>query len=59
VVIDSDVAGAAVWMNLGKTPVDSLPLSSAGIYELRVQQDGCKASDVVVTPAAGAARARP
>jgi serine/threonine protein kinase len=51
VVIDSDVAGAAVWMNLGKTPVDSLPLSSAGIYELRVQQDGMKASDVVVTPA--------
>jgi serine/threonine protein kinase len=51
VVIDSDVPGAAVWMNLGKTPVDSLPLSSAGIYELRVQQDGWKASDVVVTPA--------
>jgi hypothetical protein len=39
-----------VWMNLGKTPVDSLALSSAGIYELRVQQDGMKASDIVVTP---------
>src|SRR5258706_13550490 len=38
-------------MNLGKTPLGSLPLASAGIYELRVQQDGMKASDVVVTPA--------
>ncbi len=51
VVIDSDVPDAAVWMNLGKTPVDSLPLSTAGIYELRIQQDGFKVGDVVVTPA--------
>jgi serine/threonine protein kinase len=50
VVIESDLANAAVWMNLGKTPVDSLPLSSAGVYELRLQQDGFKVADVVVTP---------
>jgi serine/threonine-protein kinase len=50
VVVDSDPPQAAVWMLLGSTPMDSLPLSSASIYELRVEQQGFKSADVVVTP---------
>ena len=40
---------AAVWLLLGRTPVDSMPLSAAMVHELRLEQDGHRPHDVRVT----------
>jgi serine/threonine-protein kinase len=50
VIVDSEPAEAAVWMLLGTTPVDSLPLPTTTIYELRIEQQGFRSADVAVTP---------
>ena len=40
---------AAVWLLLGRTPLDSLPLSSAMVHELRVEHEGYQSIDLRVT----------
>jgi len=40
---------AAVWLLLGSTPVDSLPLSAAMVHELRLEHDGYRPHDLRVT----------
>jgi hypothetical protein len=40
---------AAVWLLLGRTPVDSMPLSSAMVHELRVEHEGYQPHDLRVT----------
>jgi serine/threonine protein kinase len=47
--IASDEADAAVWLLLGRTPVESLPLSAAMVHELRVEHEGYQALDLRVT----------
>src|SRR5207247_2199955 len=44
VTLDSDPSEAAVWLLLGKTPLDTMPLdTSKPYYELRVELEGYKA----------------
>jgi hypothetical protein len=40
---------AAVWLLLGRTPVDSMPLSAAMVHELRVEHEGYQPLDLRVT----------
>ena len=40
---------AAVWLLLGSTPVDSLPLSAAMVHELRLEHEGYQPHDLRVT----------
>ena len=40
---------AAVWLLLGSTPLDSLPMSAAMVHELRLEADGYRPADVRVT----------
>jgi hypothetical protein len=40
---------AAVWLLLGSTPLDSLPMSAAMVHELRLERDGHRPADVRVT----------
>ncbi|HWM86575.1 MAG TPA: protein kinase, partial [Kofleriaceae bacterium] len=40
---------AAVWLLLGRTPIDSLPLSAAMVHELRLEHEGYRPRDVRVT----------
>ncbi|MBE7448891.1 MAG: protein kinase [Kofleriaceae bacterium] len=39
---------AAVWLLLGRTPFDSIPLKTGGVWELRVELDGHQTQDVRV-----------
>lgn len=48
VVIDSEPDGAAVWMLLGRTPVDSQELPTEMVHQIRVEQDGFVSADVDV-----------
>jgi Protein kinase domain len=48
-VISAAEADAAVWLLLGRTPVDSLPLSAAMVHELRLEHEGYRPLDVRVT----------
>ncbi len=47
--IISSEPDAAVWLLLGRTPLDSMPLSAAMVHELRLEQDGHRPHDVRVT----------
>jgi serine/threonine-protein kinase len=49
-VVDSDPHEAAVWMRLGRTPLDSVPLDTAALHELRVEHEGYQTADIVVGP---------
>ncbi|HET9623184.1 MAG TPA: protein kinase [Kofleriaceae bacterium] len=42
---------ASVWVKLGRTPVDSFPLSSAQLHRLRVELDGYQPIDTEVVAA--------
>jgi serine/threonine protein kinase len=48
VVIDSSPDQAAVWMLLGRTPLESNPLSTAMLHELRLELEGHEPKDVRV-----------
>lgn len=48
IVIDSEPAEAAVWMLLGRTPLQSDKLSAAMVHELRLELDGYKPQDLRV-----------
>jgi hypothetical protein len=48
VIIDSTPDKAAVWMLLGRTPLESNPVSTAMLHELRVEFDGYTPQDVRV-----------
>ena len=45
IAIDSEPAEAAVWMLLGRTPLDTDKLSSAMVHELRLELDGYQPQD--------------
>jgi hypothetical protein len=47
--VTSDEADAAVWLLLGRTPLESLPLSSGMVHELRLEHEGYLPLDVRVT----------
>ena len=47
--ITSGEPDAAVWLSLGRTPVDSFPLSSAMVHELRLEHEGYRPLDLRVT----------
>ncbi len=46
--IAANVDGAAVWMLLGRTPLDSMPLPVAIVHQLRFERDGYEPRDVMV-----------
>jgi hypothetical protein len=48
VAIESTPDGAAVWMLLGRTPVDSFALSVAAVHQVRVDHDGFRSVDIDV-----------
>jgi len=48
VIVDSSVPEAAVWLLLGRTPVDSLPLSAGAVHQVRVEHEGYAPADFSV-----------
>lgn len=48
IVVDSEPAEAAVWMLLGRTPLESDKLSAAMVHELRLELDGYQPQDLRV-----------
>jgi serine/threonine protein kinase len=46
--VSSTPDGAAVWLLLGRTPFDSIPLKTQAVWEMRVELDGHKTQDVRV-----------
>ena len=48
--IRSKPGSAGVWLSLGRTPLDSFPLSSSTLHELRIELDGFEAADTQVLP---------
>jgi serine/threonine protein kinase len=48
IVIDSEPAGAAAWMLLGRTPLQTDKLSGAMVHELRLELDGYQPQDLRV-----------
>jgi hypothetical protein len=51
IAVRSTPAGAAVWLRLGRTPLDSLPLSSGQLHLVRVELDGYVPVDAPVLAA--------
>jgi serine/threonine protein kinase len=51
ILIESEPAEAAVWMLLGRTPLQTEPLSAAMVHELRLELDGYQPQDVRVSGA--------
>jgi hypothetical protein len=51
VVLESEPGEAAAWLLLGRTPLDTMPLGTASVRELRIETPGFVPADVVVTPA--------
>lgn len=49
VTIDSEPDKAAVWMLLGRTPIDTNPMSAAMLHELRLEFEGYVPQDVRVS----------
>jgi hypothetical protein len=49
-VVTSEPDKAAVWLLLGRTPVDSIELSTGMDHQLRVESEGLKPFDITVTP---------
>jgi hypothetical protein len=47
--VSSEPGEAAVWLSLGRTPMDSFGLPTGQLHELRVELDGHKPLDVAVT----------
>lgn len=51
ITVTSTPSQAGVWLKIGRTPADSIPLSSAMMHELRVEGvDGYQAVDTQVLP---------
>jgi serine/threonine protein kinase len=48
--IRSKPGAAGVWLLLGRTPLDSFPMSSAMLHELRIELDGFESADTQVLP---------
>lgn len=47
-LIDASEAEAAVWLKLGRTPLESLMVSSSMVHEVRFELEGYKTQDAVV-----------
>jgi serine/threonine-protein kinase len=48
IVIDSEPAEAAVWLLLGRTPTDSIPLPTDMPHDIRIEHDGYHPADLQV-----------
>jgi hypothetical protein len=48
IVVNSDKDGDGVWLLLGRTPFDSIPLKTSAVWEMRVELEGYKTQDVRV-----------
>jgi hypothetical protein len=48
VTVTAREGDAAVWLLLGRTPLDSMPLSTAAVHELRIEHEGYRPLDVRV-----------
>jgi len=48
IVITSQPEGGAVWLLLGRTPFDSIPLATDNVWEMRVELEGYLPQDVRV-----------
>lgn len=51
-VVGSEPAEAAVWLLLGRTPLDTRELDAARLHELRIEHEGYQLTDLVLAPAA-------
>lgn len=49
IFVTANETGAAVWLRLGRTPVDSMPLPAWHPHQLRLELDGFAHDDVVVS----------
>lgn len=47
--ITSEPGGGAVWLLLGRTPVETMPLPAATIHDIRLEHEGYRTLDVRVT----------
>ncbi len=48
IIVDCNQDGAAVWLLLGRTPVDSMPLPTNTPHQLRFEREGYVGEDMVV-----------
>ncbi|HUH01388.1 MAG TPA: protein kinase [Kofleriaceae bacterium] len=49
IFVTANEPGAAVWLRLGRTPVDSMPLPTWHPHQLRLELDGFAHDDVIVS----------
>lgn len=49
IVISAQPEGAAVWLLLGRTPVETMPLPASSIHDIRLEHEGYVPLDVRVT----------
>jgi hypothetical protein len=49
IFVNANEPGAAVWLRLGRTPVDSMPLPAWHPHQLRLELDGFAHDDVIVS----------
>ena len=52
IIVEANEEGAAVWLRLGRTPVDSMPLPVYHVHQMRLELPGYGHDDLVVTAAA-------
>ncbi len=48
IIVEADQDGAAVWLLLGRTPVDSMPLPITHPHQLRFEREGYVGEDMIV-----------
>lgn len=48
ITVTANQPDAAVWLKLGRTPLDTLPLSAANVHQIRVEHEGYVAADINV-----------
>jgi len=54
ILIDSSPGEAAVWLSLGRTPTETIPLPASVVHQIRVEHEGFRSRDLNVTEAAWA-----
>ena len=48
ITVSASEPEAAVWLKLGRTPLDTLPLSAADVHQVRVEHEGYAPADISV-----------
>lgn len=51
ITVSAEPADASVWLKLGRTPVDTMPLTSSQMHRVRLELPGYQAVDTEVLPA--------